>query len=354
MSTAATSAAVTSSAATSSAARNTAARNAERDVYLSFFMFTTNLRPGDPAYARVIIHHISELRDRGYAGFDMPIFPTETLDHRGEVDSYAELKRALDRAGLQDVGFTTNVAATRTFDPTSVYGDQREVALAYLKSRVDITAILGGTIMAGPIVFPYNVFPVTDFGEPIWSDALHAWTRPRYRDAQPVLDELGEYAAAKGVKLAIEPVDHWEQAAPNMVGEVLHFLDGVPSRQVGVCIDSAHVVLGSSGPEAFRRDVLRAAEAGRLNYAQVSAPDRGAVDDSWIPWREFLGAILPSYEGPLLIEIFNAIPAFLSSLHLTRRKFWIPGEDQPVAGVPDAYQVATAALDALRGELGKL
>ena len=55
-----------------------------------------------------------------------------------------------------------------------------------------------------------------------------------------------------------------------------------------------------------------------------------------------------------LIEIFNAIPAFLSSLRLTRRKFWIPGEDEPVPGVPDAYEVAAASIDALRGELGKL
>jgi hypothetical protein len=114
------------------------------------------------------------------------------------------------------------------------------------------------------------------------------------------------------------------------------------------------VVLGSSGPEQFRRDVLEATAAGRLNYAQVSAPDRGAVADSWIPWREFLGAILPGYDGPLLIETFNAIPAFLSSLHLTRRKFWIPGEDEPHPGVPDAYEVAAASLDALRGELAKL
>jgi sugar phosphate isomerase/epimerase len=326
----------------------------ERDVYLSFFMFTVNLRPGDAEYAKVIIGHIKKLRDIGYAGFDMPIFPNDTLDHQGEVDSYAELKRALDRAGLQDVGFTTNVAATRTFDPTSPYAEQRQVALAYLKSRVDITAALGGSIMAGPIVFPYNVYPSTDFGEPVWSDALQAWARPRYRDAQPILDAAGDYAAGKGVKLAIEPVDHWEQAAPNMVGEVLRFLDGVPSRQVGVCVDSAHVVLGSSGPEQFRRDVLEATAAGRLNYAQVSAPDRGAVADSWIPWREFLGAILPGYDGPLLIETFNAIPAFLSSLHLTRRKFWIPGEDEPHPGVPDAYEVAAASLDALRGELAKL
>ena len=46
-------------------------------------------------------------------------------------------------------------------------------------------------------------------------------------------------------------------------------------------------------------------------------------------------------------EAFNAIPAFLEFLHLTRRKFWIPSEDKPVAGWPDAYTVAGEAIEAL-------
>jgi D-psicose/D-tagatose/L-ribulose 3-epimerase len=284
--------------------------NPARDVYLSFFMFTTNLQPGNPDYTKLIIQHMSELRKLGYSGFDLPIFPNAVTDPLADVESYLELKRTLDRAGLDDLSFTTNVAATRSFDPTSPYREQRQAAMAYLKSRVDITAALGGTIMAGPMVFPYNIFPATDEGAPIWSDALQAWAKPRYRRAQPVLDELGEYAAGRNVRLAIEPVDHWETPAPNMLGDLLTFLAGVPSLQVGAVVHSAHVVLGSSGPEAFKHEVIALAESDRINYVQVSAPDRGAVRDSWIPWDTFLGTLLPVYSGPLLIEVFNAIPAF--------------------------------------------
>lgn len=322
-----------------------------QSIYLSLFMFTVDLRPGDPDYTKLVVQHLKEFRQLGYTGFDLPVHPTGTLDHQSEVERYAELRRALDRAGLDDVGFTTNVATTRTFDPTSPFGEQRQIALGYLKSRVDITAVMGGTIMAGPIVFPYNVYPTTDFGDPIWSDALQDWLPPRYLNAQPILDELGEYAAERDVKLAIEPVDHWEQPAPNMVEDVLGFLEAVPSRQVGVCVDSAHVVLGSSGPEVFQREVHRAADTGRLNYVQVSAPDRGAIRDSWIPWDLFLGTVLPRYDGPLLIEIFNAIPVFLPSLRLTRRKYWIPGEDTPDPERPNAYTVAAESIEALEKHL---
>jgi len=124
-----------------------------RDVYLSLFMFTTNLQPGNPDYTKVIIQHMSELRKLGYSGFDLPIFPNDGGATHSDVESYLGLRRSFDRAGLDDLGFTTNVAATRSFDPTSPYREQREAALAYLKSRVDITAALGATIMAGPIVF---------------------------------------------------------------------------------------------------------------------------------------------------------------------------------------------------------
>ncbi|MEV7676422.1 sugar phosphate isomerase/epimerase family protein [Streptomyces sp. NPDC088752] len=324
-----------------------------RDIYLSFFMFTVNLHPDDPQYTEVVIRHMKELQNIGYTGFDMPVFPDGAGDPRADVLRYEKLREALDAAGLEDVGLTTNVATTPACNPTSLIPEEREAALVYLKSRVDITAALRSTIMAGPVLFPYNVFP-THNGQPLWSDALQDWLRPRYQIAQPLFERLGEYAAEKGVQVAIEPVDHWETPAPNMVRDVLDFLADVRSPYIGVCVDSSHVVLGSSGPETYRRDIQDAAGQQRLHYVQVSPPDRGEVADSWIPWRTFLGPVLPVYDGPLLIEVFNAIPAFLNSLRLTRRKFWIPMEDEPIPGVPSAYEVAEDGIKKLRSELTTL
>jgi sugar phosphate isomerase/epimerase len=332
----------------------TVAGGGARELYFSFFMFTANLRPDDHQYTEVIIRHIAELTAIGYDGFDLPIAPTDTLDHSGEVESYKALKQAIDEAGLGEVAFTTNVGATSAFDPSSADPAVRERSLAYLKSRVDITVALGGKIMAGPVIFPYNVYPKTATGESIWSDALKDWVVPGYQRAQPVLNELGDYAEAQGVAIAIEPVDHWETPAPNMVSDVESFLEGVSSRQVGVCIDSAHVMLGNDGPGAFSAQTRRLADAAQINYVHISAPDRGAVHDSWIFWTLFLSPILACYEGPLLIETFNAVPAFLDSLRLTRRKFLIPGEDTLEPGRPDAYTVARESLATVREEIRRI
>jgi sugar phosphate isomerase/epimerase len=327
-----------------------------REIYFSFFMFTADLRPDDTSYTKILIGHLKALTDIGYDGFDLHIAsPAAIVDHRLEVESYVRLKEAFDAAGLQDTKFTTNVGTTRTFDPTSPYEEQREQALAYLKSRVDITHVLGGgSIMSGPFLYPYGVFAFTDDGEPIWSDALQDWMKPRYQAAHSLFRELAEYAATKEVRLALEPIKSWESPPPNMVSEALNFLEDAEIATGGVTVDTAQVVMESQGPEIFKRNVARAARQNRLFYVHISAPDRGAVRDSWIPWDLMLGELEPVYHGPYLVEVFNAIPPFDSSMRMARRRFWRPGEDSPVPGHDSAYDVARAGLETLREQIASV
>ena len=92
-------------------------------------------------------------------------------------------------------------------------------------------------------------------------------------------------------------------------------------------------------------------QQNRLYYVHISAPDRGAVRDSWIPWDIMLGEIEPVYRGPYLIEVFNAIPPFDSSMRMSRRRFWRPGEDDPDPKRDSAYDVARAALEELQEQM---
>lgn len=325
-----------------------------RDILISFFMFTTDLEPGKADYARTIVARMKELCDIGYDGFDLPIAPPAgALDRDGEVKLYDELRKTLDKADFKKLRLTTNVYATPTFDPSSPSAERRKGALEYLKSRVEITKVLGGDVMAGPLVLPYGVFP-TEWNVPLWSDALQDWLVTRYSNAMPVLEELGDYAVKEGVKVAIEPVGHWETPAPNLLSDLLGFLKGVPNLQVGGCVDTAQVVIGSDNVETHVHGIKQLFDAKRLYYVHLSAPDRGALKDSWIPWRQFLEPVFEGFEGPYLVEVFNAIPAFLNGLRITRRKFWIPGEDTPVANVPDAYTVAREALAEVRKQFDLL
>lgn len=329
------------------------------DIYFSFFMFTTDMfefpmsmKIAPVESKKLVVSHIRQLKAFGYSGFEFPIVPTFGEDFSQDIQNYQELRKYIDDQGLSDVKISTNVGATRTFDPSSSYPQQQEKALKYLKSRVDITAALRGEIMMGPIVIPYGVFPTTDFNEPIWSDQLQEYLALRYQNAQPILNELGGYAETKNVKLAIEPITHWETPGPNKLSQLIQFLEGVESKQVGVVIDSAHETLDGDGPEIFSEQVKRLAEEQRLHYIQVSPPDRGALHTSWLPWQDFLKPVLEVYNGPVAVEIFNAIPAFVDSLRLSRRKFWIPGQDNP-SSYPSAYTIANDAIQATKKEITK-
>lgn len=311
------------------------------------------MQPDSSEYRQTVVKHIKQLITYGYSGFEFPIAPTFSQDYDRDIASYRQLRAYLDSEGLADVKLATNVGATRTFDPSSPYPQQRQEALRYLQSRVDITAVLRGEIMMGPIVIPYGVFPTTDFNEPIWSDRLQDELTMRYQTAQPILNELGIYAAAKNVKLAIEPITHWETPGINTLAQLLEFLKGVESKQVGVVIDSAHEVLDGDGADIFKEQVAELTRQSRLHYMQVSAPDRGAVHTSWMPWQEILEPILEVYSGPIAVEIFNAIPVFAASLRLSRRKYWIPGEDE-ANDYPSAYDIAEAAIIKTQQELNQM
>lgn len=327
--------------------------NTARPIFFSFFMFDSNARLHDADARLEMIRHMRALVEMGYSGFELHIgrepetaaaFPT----YADEINAYRDFRQQLDDAGLPQVQLATNVGATPDCDPGSPDPATRAAGLAFLQSRVDITAALRGTIMMGPVVIPYGAFI-----EGIWSDALQDVLAQRYLTAAPVLNELGQYAASKKVNIAIEPITHWETPGPNRLAQTLAFLRQVPSTAIGVVIDSAHEMMDGDGPKVFATQVKELAAAGRLHYAQASPPDRGDLSNSWLPWQALFAPVLASYRGPIAIEIFNAIPLFAAGLRLSRRKYWIPGSDLPNQ-YPGAYDVARASLARLREEFATL
>jgi hypothetical protein len=82
-------------------------------------MFTTNLKPHDSEYTKVVIQHMKELKNCGYTGFEFPIAPGESEDYLQEIENYTNLRCAMDDEGGSDVPIATNVGTTQRFDPSS-------------------------------------------------------------------------------------------------------------------------------------------------------------------------------------------------------------------------------------------
>jgi D-psicose/D-tagatose/L-ribulose 3-epimerase len=238
-------------------------------------------------------------------GFDVIELPVESP---GDWDA-ARAAALLDRLGL---------AATVVL----VMGPGRELVSApsetiastqdYLRSVVDAAVAVGSPVIAGPAY--------TSVGRTWRIDDRPA----AYAQLRANLRPVAEYAAARGVTIAVEPLNRYETSLLNTVDQALEALDGLPG--VGLALDVYHMNIEETDiPVAIAR------AAGRIAHVQVSANDRGAPGADHLDWPAILHALDGAgYSGPLVIESFTAHNATIA----TAASIW-----RPLAPTQDAIAV---------------
>ncbi|KUL73183.1 MULTISPECIES: sugar phosphate isomerase/epimerase [unclassified Streptomyces] len=136
--------------------------------------------------------------------------------------------------------------------------------------------------------------------------------RERVADA---LAELGPYAEAHGVKLAVEPLHPMfaaDRCVVSTLAQALDLAERFPARQVGVTVDTYHVWWDEDAPA----QIARAGAGGRIHTFQLAdwvtplpagvLNGRGQLGDGSVDlrrWRELVEAA--GYTGPIEVELFN-------------------------------------------------
>ncbi|MFF7011346.1 sugar phosphate isomerase/epimerase family protein [Streptomyces fimicarius] len=148
-------------------------------------------------------------------------------------------------------------------------------------------------------------------GLPPGSRDLHG-ARERVGEA---LAELAPYAAARDVRLAIEPL-HPMYAADRCVvstlAQALDLAERFPAEQVGVVVDTYHLWWDDQAPA----QIARAGAGGRIHSFQLAdwiTPlpagvllGRGQLGDGSVDFRAFRGWVEDAgFDGPIEVEIFN-------------------------------------------------
>ncbi|MEU0779990.1 sugar phosphate isomerase/epimerase family protein [Streptomyces sp. NPDC006173] len=203
-------------------------------------------------------------------------------------------------AGLvRDAGLTVTTLCRGGFF-TALDPAERAKALDDNRAAVDEAATLGTDTLV-----------LVSGGLPAGSKDLHG-ARERIADA---LGELGPYAAARGVRLAIEPL-HPMYAADRCVvstlAQALDLAERFPAEQVGVTVDTYHLWWDDTAPA----QIARAGAAGRIHTFQLAdwttpLPEgvlngRGQLGDGSIDFREWRGYVeAAGYTGPVEVELFN-------------------------------------------------
>jgi D-psicose/D-tagatose/L-ribulose 3-epimerase len=161
----------------------------------------------------------------------------------------------------------------------------------YIRTCIDAAAIVGSSVVAGPVYTPTGKTWRMD-------DAERAATIDRLVEG---LRPLADYAGERGVRLAIEPLNRFETSFLNTAAQTMEVVDRVDSTAVGLLLDTFHMNIEEKDQAA----AIRLA-GDKLVHFHACGNDRGAPGTDHIAWREIAAALHEiGYDGAMVIESFT-------------------------------------------------
>jgi D-psicose/D-tagatose/L-ribulose 3-epimerase len=203
----------------------------------------------------------------------------------------------IDVPAIRERGARTGVSVTicGAFGPerdlSSEDAAKRQAGLAYVERCIDFAAALKSPFVSGPMYAPTGATRL------LAADAR----RDQWERAVASLKAAANYAANRGVKLAIEPLNRFETDLVNTVDQGLRLVEDVGVDNVGLLLDTFHMNIEEKDiPAAIRR------ASGRIVEFHACANDRGTPGDDHLPWRAIAAALGDvGFQGPVVIEAFT-------------------------------------------------
>jgi D-psicose/D-tagatose/L-ribulose 3-epimerase len=168
----------------------------------------------------------------------------------------------------------------------------RENARNYILWLIDAAAQLGSEVVCGPMY--------SSVGKDHLEDSQ---ARKKEWDMAVLgIQEMADNAAAKGVKLALEPLNRFETDMINVVSQGIRFIEEVGRKNVGFHLDTFHMHLEEkNSAEAIRQ------AGNKIFHFHACENDRGVPGTGQVRWQEIAQALKSvDYQGPVVIESFTA------------------------------------------------
>lgn len=234
--------------------------------------------------------------------------PFSTSAHLGLVDKVRDMGFDLLEVAVEDPALV-DVAALRGAAQSAgigiivcgAYGPDRNLSSAdpavrqnaeqYIEWMIEAAAELESPVIAGPMYSAVGK-------ERLETEAERAaeWGR-----AVEGLQKWGAYGEQHGVKLALEPLNRFENDMINIIDQGLKLIDDVGSPAVGLHLDTFHQHLEEKDtPAAIRR------AKGHVFHVHACENDRGTPGTGQVNWQGIAEALRDiEYDGPVVIESFT-------------------------------------------------
>jgi D-psicose/D-tagatose/L-ribulose 3-epimerase len=224
-------------------------------------------------------HLLPGIKAAGLDGVEIPVFDPRSLPA-------ARIRGELERNGL---GCTTCSVIPQGLGIGAADPEVRKKTRAHIADCLNVTAELGGKLLAGPVHSPVGFFTGKRRSTGEWKRGIETW------------QELGPAVAASGVEVAIEPLNRFETYFLNTAEDAAAFCDEINDPRVGILIDTFHANIEEKSIGAALRRVAR-----HLKHVHACENDRGIPGSGNVAWNEFFQAIKAlGYDGWLTIESFG-------------------------------------------------
>lgn len=237
------------------------------------------------------------LKKAGYDGIELPIF-------EGTPEQFEIVGKAAKDSGLRTTAVC--ILPDENHDCLSDDKNIQDAALGHIRWATDCLEAAGGELLCGPFHQPLGLFS----GEPP--------TEKEYSNLVAVHKQAAEYAAARNIKLAIEPLNRFECYVLNTVEDAASIVKRVDAANYGLLYDTFHANIEEKDPVG-----VIAPNLASINHVHFSENDRGTPGKGHVPWDATLAALKYSeYDGWCTIEAFGrALPDLAAATRVWRDFF---------------------------------
>jgi D-psicose/D-tagatose/L-ribulose 3-epimerase len=218
-------------------------------------------------------------------GFDIYEIAVEDF---GIIDA-EEIKDAMAKTGIEVKTLCGAFGETR--DVSSDNPEYRKTGVQYIKDLVDLAAEIGAEVVSGPL---YSAVGKARMTTPEEKAQQWDW-------AVENLMECADYAAEKGIKLAIEPLNRFETDFINTMEQALDLAARIGRDNVGFMPDTFHMNIEESNiPNAIR------SAKGKIFDFHTCANNRGTPGEDNFNWEAINQALKDAdYDDYCVIESFT-------------------------------------------------
>jgi D-psicose/D-tagatose/L-ribulose 3-epimerase len=188
-------------------------------------------------------------------------------------ETIEKIRKGLEKTGL---GCVIDGVVGGEKDILSPHPDVMKAGRDHILETIDLCSRLGSNYLIGPL---YS----TGVKQYLFDEVQR---KRSARQAVDILKEAAEYASAKGIKIALEPLNRYETNFVNTIAGLKALVDEIDMENLGYQIDTFHANIEE---KSIYDAIIMAGK--KLFHMHVPESDRGTPGTGLVKWQDMAAGL---------------------------------------------------------------